>query len=228
MIGKRFVDSFWLMLVAWSLSGALGFFLGVLSGTFEGRALDKSHRRHRGMPRPFRRSFRRSPVSGRAAIAFSARHIACCGPHVSRLRHVAAHAGGVRAAGGIHAVPFHGIVVSGGGARHGTCNYGQGVRTPCRHLEACRALSRGRNACYQASPVQTRTCGFLASGSSVVLAFAKDFRIMQILDVASSPPGELVSESRGDLWSALGIFLILVGTPFFIVSVKTVMRARLK
>ncbi len=32
--------------------------------------------------------------------------------------------------------------------------------------------SRGRNSCYQEPPAQTRTCGFPASGSSVVLAFA--------------------------------------------------------
>ena len=32
--------------------------------------------------------------------------------------------------------------------------------------------SRGRNAGYPAPPAQTRTCGFPASGSSVVLAFA--------------------------------------------------------
>ena len=33
--------------------------------------------------------------------------------------------------------------------------------------------SRGRNACYQAPPAQSRTCSFPASGSSVVLAFVR-------------------------------------------------------
>ena len=35
-------------------------------------------------------------------------------------------------------------------------------------------LSRSRNAGYPAPPAQTRTCGFPASGSSVVLAIAQD------------------------------------------------------
>jgi len=38
----------------------------------------------------------------------------------------------------------------------------------------CKAVSRGRNAGYPAPPAQTRTCGFPASGSSVVLAFASN------------------------------------------------------
>ncbi len=42
--------------------------------------------------------------------------------------------------------------------------------------------SRGRNAGYPAPPAQTRTCGFPASGSSVVLAFAQSNRAMQTLD----------------------------------------------
>lgn len=41
VIGKRFVTSFWLMFSAWLLSGILGFFLGVLSGTYEKSFLDK-------------------------------------------------------------------------------------------------------------------------------------------------------------------------------------------
>ena len=41
VIGKRFVTSFWLMLFAWTLSGGLGFVLGIFSGTFEGSALDR-------------------------------------------------------------------------------------------------------------------------------------------------------------------------------------------
>lgn len=41
VIGKRFVTSFWLMFSAWLLSGGLGFFLGVLSGTYEDSFLDK-------------------------------------------------------------------------------------------------------------------------------------------------------------------------------------------
>ena len=39
-------------------------------------------------------------------------------------------------------------------------------------LQYLKGVSRGRNARYRAPPAQTRTCGFLASGSSVVLAFA--------------------------------------------------------
>lgn len=42
VIGKRFVTSFWLMFLAWSLSGLFGFALGVLSGTYENSILDKS------------------------------------------------------------------------------------------------------------------------------------------------------------------------------------------
>lgn len=42
VIGKRFVTSFWLMLFAWSLSGILGFVLGLLSGAFENQAVDKA------------------------------------------------------------------------------------------------------------------------------------------------------------------------------------------
>jgi len=42
VIGKRFVTSFWLMFLAWTLSGVLGFVLGVVSGTFENSVLDKS------------------------------------------------------------------------------------------------------------------------------------------------------------------------------------------
>ena len=37
--------------------------------------------------------------------------------------------------------------------------------------------SRGRNSCHQEPPAQTRTCGFPASGSSVVLAFARIFTV---------------------------------------------------
>jgi len=44
VIGKRFVTSFWLMFLAWSLSGFFGFVLGVISGTFENSILDKSIR----------------------------------------------------------------------------------------------------------------------------------------------------------------------------------------
>ena len=35
-------------------------------------------------------------------------------------------------------------------------------------------MSRSRNAGYPTPPAQTRTCGFPASGSSVVLAFVQD------------------------------------------------------
>lgn len=41
VIGKRFATSFWLMLLAWSLSGLLGFILGVLAGTYESSFVDK-------------------------------------------------------------------------------------------------------------------------------------------------------------------------------------------
>ncbi len=41
VIGKRFLTSFWLMLAAWSLSGILGFLLGVFAGTYESSTLDK-------------------------------------------------------------------------------------------------------------------------------------------------------------------------------------------
>ncbi len=42
VIGKRFVASFWLMFLAWSLSGIFGFALGVISGTFENSVLDRT------------------------------------------------------------------------------------------------------------------------------------------------------------------------------------------
>jgi peptide/nickel transport system permease protein len=41
VIGKRFSTSFWLMLAAWSLSGILGFLLGVFAGTYQHSTLDK-------------------------------------------------------------------------------------------------------------------------------------------------------------------------------------------
>ncbi|SMF43207.1 ABC transporter permease [Desulfovibrio gilichinskyi] len=44
VLKKRFVTSFWLMSVAWLLSGGLGFILGVLAGAFEDSALDKAIR----------------------------------------------------------------------------------------------------------------------------------------------------------------------------------------
>ena len=46
-----------------------------------------------------------------------------------------------------------------------------------------KKTSRGRNAGYPAPHAQTRTCGFPASGSSVVLAFAQGISIMKIPDV---------------------------------------------
>lgn len=44
VIAKRFVTSFWLMLLAWSCSGFLGFFLGVAAGAKEGSLLDRAVR----------------------------------------------------------------------------------------------------------------------------------------------------------------------------------------
>lgn len=44
VIGKRFATSFWLMLLAWSLSGVLGFVFGLLAGAFEGSPLDRGIR----------------------------------------------------------------------------------------------------------------------------------------------------------------------------------------
>lgn len=41
VIGKRFLTSFWLMLAAWSLSGILGFLLGVLAGTYKSSMVDR-------------------------------------------------------------------------------------------------------------------------------------------------------------------------------------------
>lgn len=41
------------------------------------------------------------------------------------------------------------------------------------------ACLRRRDAGYPAPPAQSRTCGFPASGSSVVLAFARAMKIMQ-------------------------------------------------
>lgn len=44
VIVKRFATSFWLMLLAWSLSGVLGFVFGVLAGAFEDSPLDRFFR----------------------------------------------------------------------------------------------------------------------------------------------------------------------------------------
>lgn len=44
VIGKRFVTSFWLMALAWSLSGALGFGLGLTAGAREDTLLDRGIR----------------------------------------------------------------------------------------------------------------------------------------------------------------------------------------
>ncbi|MFP4325687.1 MAG: ABC transporter permease [Desulfonatronovibrio sp.] len=41
VIGKRFATSFWLMLLAWSLSGLLGFTLGIFAGVYQSSFLDK-------------------------------------------------------------------------------------------------------------------------------------------------------------------------------------------
>lgn len=41
VIFKRFQKSFLLMTVAWTLSGVLGFFLGIISGVFKGKLIDK-------------------------------------------------------------------------------------------------------------------------------------------------------------------------------------------
>ncbi len=41
VIGKRFATSFWLMLLAWLLSGLLGFVLGMFAGAYESSLLDR-------------------------------------------------------------------------------------------------------------------------------------------------------------------------------------------
>lgn len=41
VIGKRFVTSFWLMALAWSLSGILGFGLGLIAGAWQDTLLDR-------------------------------------------------------------------------------------------------------------------------------------------------------------------------------------------
>ncbi|MBU1140395.1 MAG: ABC transporter permease [Proteobacteria bacterium] len=41
VIGKRFITSFWLMLLAWSFSGVLGFLLGIAAGAQEESLLDR-------------------------------------------------------------------------------------------------------------------------------------------------------------------------------------------
>jgi len=40
VIGKRFMTSFWLMALAWTISGVLGFILGLIAGTRENSPLD--------------------------------------------------------------------------------------------------------------------------------------------------------------------------------------------
>lgn len=44
VISKRFVTSFWLMLLAWSFSGVLGFLLGIAAGAQKGSLLDRAIR----------------------------------------------------------------------------------------------------------------------------------------------------------------------------------------
>jgi len=44
VIGKRFITSFWLMALAWSFSGALGFCLGLTAGAWEGSLIDRGIR----------------------------------------------------------------------------------------------------------------------------------------------------------------------------------------
>ena len=44
--------------------------------------------------------------------------------------------------------------------------------SPCKMHQASLGARRGRNAGYPTPPTQSRTCGFPASGSSVVLASA--------------------------------------------------------
>ncbi len=44
VIAKRFANSLWLMALAWSFSGILGFVLGVLAGTYQGSLLDQGVR----------------------------------------------------------------------------------------------------------------------------------------------------------------------------------------
>ncbi len=41
VIGRRFMVSIWLMLIAWVLSGVIGFFLGILSGMYNGSVTDR-------------------------------------------------------------------------------------------------------------------------------------------------------------------------------------------
>lgn len=41
VIGKRFASSFWLMLLAWTLSGLLGFTMGLFAGAYESSFADK-------------------------------------------------------------------------------------------------------------------------------------------------------------------------------------------
>ncbi|HFQ80196.1 MAG TPA: ABC transporter permease [Desulfobacterales bacterium] len=44
VISKRFITSFWLMALAWSFSGALGFGLGLTAGAWEGSLIDRGIR----------------------------------------------------------------------------------------------------------------------------------------------------------------------------------------
>ncbi|WP_084407489.1 ABC transporter permease [Maridesulfovibrio bastinii] len=41
VIGKRFITSFWLMLMAWTISGLLGFIMGIFAGAYESGFIDK-------------------------------------------------------------------------------------------------------------------------------------------------------------------------------------------
>ena len=50
---------------------------------------------------------------------------------------------------------------------------------------------RGRDTGYPVPPAQTRTCGFPASGSSVVLAFARIFTVTRYKTQLLFPAGRL-------------------------------------
>jgi len=41
VIGKRFMVSIWLMIIAWVLSGVIGFYFGIIAGVYKGSAADR-------------------------------------------------------------------------------------------------------------------------------------------------------------------------------------------
>ena len=70
--------------------------------------------------------------------------------------------------------------------------------SPCKIRQAFPGAIRGRDTGYPVPPAQTRTCGFPASGSSVVLAFARIFTVTRYKTQLLLPTVRLAHGTRSD------------------------------